>query len=695
MAERPIVTRRCEQVDDYHGELVADPYRWLEDPDSAETKSWVEAQSDAAEAFLASAGAREEIRSRLREIWDFPRWSPPFEKNGQWFQSRNSGLQDQPVVYRMGSAGEAGEVLLDPNTLAAGGTVSVPAFVPDDSGSLVAYATNAAGSDWTTWRVKEVATGRDRPDEVHWSKYGVAAWDATGSGFYYCSTDRPPAGEELRAPVGVVRIAFHAVGTPQSSDEVVFERSDEPEWLPHPKVTDDGRFLVITTTRGTDPYSRVEVLDLSRPGLCRVVLVAGFTCRAEVVANVGTKFVLLTDDGAPRQRLVTVALEAPGAPEELVAEREAVLVWAGNCGGRLVCHYLEDACSRLVVFELDGTFVREIALPSLASVAPDREGAAVKGRAGSAIFHYELRSFLDPGSLWSHDVESGETLLVRRSEAAFDPSGLTCERVFVTASDGARLPLFLTRRRDLAQNGEAPVLLYGYGGFSVPITPDFYKDGVVFAERGGIFAVAVLRGGGEYGSAWHDAGRLGNKQRVFDDFCDCARRLAHSGWTRPTKTAISGGSNGGLLVGACLTQHPELFGAAVAEVGVLDMLRFHKFTIGWAWKSDFGDPDDPEQYGWLRAYSPLHNLRPGTCYPPTLLMTADHDDRVVPAHSFKFAAAMQAAVAEGCGPVLLRVASSAGHGHGKPTSKSIAERADVLAFLDEVLFSHPLEQETS
>ena len=685
MTELSVATPICGQVDDYHGELVADPYRWLEDADSAETKRWVELQAAAAEAFLAGTGGQDDIHRRLTEIWDYPRWSAPLERGGQWFQSRNSGLQDQPVVYRMAAPGAAGQVLLDPNALSADGTVSVPAFVPSEDGSLVAYGVNEAGSDWTTWRVKEVASGEDRADEVRWSKYGLVAWDARGSGFYYCSVDRPPEGEELRAAVGVVRVMFHALGTPQDADKVLFERPDQPEWLPHPHVTDDGRYLVVTITKGTDPDNRVEVFDLTRPGSPPAVLVPGFTCRAEVVANTGSRFVLLTDRGAPRQRLVVADLEAPGAWQELVAEREGVLLWAGNCGGRLVCHYLQDACSRLSVFELDGTFVREIEVPPLSSVVPDSAGVAVQGRASSSLFHFELRGFLDPGSLWSHDLRSGETHLLRRSEAAFDPGELMAEQVFVTASDGARLPLFLTRRRDLARDGEAPVLLYGYGGFSIPITPDFHKDGIVFAERGGIFAVAVLRGGGEYGRAWHDAGRLGAKQRVFDDFCDCARWLASSGWTRPAKTAINGGSNGGLLVGACLTQHPELFGAAVAEVGVLDMLRFHLFTIGWAWKSDFGDPDDPEQYRWVRAYSPLHNVKAGTCYPPTLLMTADHDDRVVPAHSFKFAATLQAALPEGCGPVLLRVEGSAGHGHGKPTSKAIEERADVLAFLDEVL----------
>ena len=363
-----------------------------------------------------------------------------------------------------------------------------------------------------------------------------------------------------------------------------------------------------------------------------------------------------------------------------------MLLGAKNCGGRLVCHHLQDACSRLSVLELDGAAVRDLPLPGTVSLLFQHTGAGIEGRADSPLLHFGLGSFIDSGSLWSHHVVTGETRMLRGSAAPIDVDALVSEQVFVTAGDGASVPLFLTRRRDLSPSGEAPVLLVGYGGFDIAMTPAFQKGDALFVERGGILAVAVLRGGGEYGRSWYDAGRLGHKQRVFDDFCDCARWLASSGWSRPERIAINGGSNGGLLVGAALTQHPELFGAAVPEVGVLDMLHFHKFTIGWAWKSDFGDPDDPEQYRWVRAYSPLHNIRPGVVYPPTLITTGDHDDRVVPGHSFKFAATLQVAQHPGTGaPVLLRVETSAGHGLGKPTSKAIAEQADVLAFLDAAL----------
>lgn len=662
-----------------------DPYQWLEDAGDAETRRFVESQGAAAEAFLSSLPSREGLRRRLAEVWDHPRWGAPRERGGRWFQWRNSGLQDQPVLWA-GERDGVGQVLLDPNELAPDGSVSVPAWAPSEDGSLVVYATSSAGSDWMTWRVRDVRSGRDSPDEVRWSKFGEAAWDGSGSGFYYPSTDQPPAGQELTAPVGVVRVKFHVLGTPEQEDRVVFERTDEPEWLPDAKVTDDGCYLVVTISRGTAPENRVEVLDLAEPGSPPVVLVPGFTCRAEVVANDGSRFFLLTDEGAGRQRLVAATLSRPNEWLEVVPEGKDVLVWAGNRGGRLVCHYLHDATSRLVVFDLQGTPVREVELPSLSSVCPDESGVAVQGTATNRTAYFVTRSFLDPGSLWSYDVTSGVTTLVWHSEASFEPASLVSEQAFVTAGDGARLPLFLTRRRDVARDGSAPVLMYGYGGFGVPIVPDFHNDGLIFAERGGIFAVAVLRGGGEYGREWHDSGRLGNKQRVFDDFCDCARWLVTSGWSRPEKIAINGASNGGLLVGACLVQHPELFGAAVAEVGVLDMLRFHKFTIGWAWKSDFGDPDDPEQNKWVRSYSPLHNVSSAICYPPTLLMTADHDDRVVPAHSFKFAAALQAARPAGCAsPVLLRVDQQAGHGHGKPTSKAIGERTDVLAFVEAAL----------
>jgi prolyl oligopeptidase len=685
-----IPARRGPQVDDYHGERIADPYRWLEDTNDPETLSWVERQNERTEAFLSQVPTREAIRARLTQIWDYPKAGTPFERGGRWFQARNSGLQDQSVLYVMAAPDdEAGEVLLDPNLLSTDGTVAVPDIAVSEDGSLLAYATSAAGSDWTTWHVRDVASKTDRPDIVEWTKFGTASWRRDGSGFYYSAIERPKAGEEYTGKVGELRIFFHSLGTAQSDDNLVFEAPPGREWVPDASVSEDGNFLIISISVGTAPQKRLEVLDLSRPGLEFVPLVGDFTSTADVVTNVGTTFFLVTDDEAPRQRLVAVDLERPGRQNwrEVLGEREAVLLGARNCGGRLVCHYLQDACSRLSVFELDGSSVAELPLPTVASVVHDINGAAgIEGRAESELVHFEVSSFTDPGTLWSHDLATGQTRVLRPAATPITTDDYVSEQIMVTVSDGARVPLFLTRRHDVTPTGDVPVLLYGYGGFNIAITPNFDKANKLFVERGGLLAVAVLRGGGEYGRAWHDAGRLAQKQRVFDDFSDCARWLASSGWSRPEKIAINGASNGGLLVGACLTQHPELFGAAVPEVGVMDMLRFHKFTIGWAWKSDFGDPDDPEQYPWLRAYSPLHNIEPGADYPPTLVMTGDHDDRVVPGHSFKFAAALQAGQRlDDPTPLLVRVGTSAGHGLGKPTSKSIAERVDVLAFLDAAL----------
>jgi prolyl oligopeptidase len=681
-------TRMGSQIDDYHGETVADPYRWLEDTNDPETRRWIEVQNAVVEAYLSKVPTRQSIRARLTEIWDYPKFDVPFERGGRWFQTRNSGLQNQSVLYLMSSPDDEGQMLLDPNLLSADGTVALSGLAVTNDGSLMAYATSEAGSDWMTWHVREVAAGQDRPDLVEWSKYGHAAWRADGSGFYYNAVDKPGEGEEYTGTVGLVRIFFHTLSTPQGDDQLVFEAPDEPEWIPEVAVSEDGRFIIISISRGTNPEARIEVFDLSDPGRGLVPLVSGFSSKALVVTNVGSTFFLITDDRAERQRLVAVDLDHPEreAWREVVPEREALLMGARNCGGRLVCHHLEDACSRLSVIELDGTPVRELPLPQVVSLSFVHGEPGVEGRADSNLVCFGLRSFTDSGSLWSHDVDTGETRLLRPSAAPVNADDLVSEEVFVTADDGVRVPLFLTYRKDLARTGEAAVLLVGYGGFDISMTPEFMKADALFVERGGVLAVAALRGGGEYGRSWHNAGRLEHKQRVFDDFCDCARWLVSSGWSRPERIAINGGSNGGLLVGACLTQHPELFGAAIPEVGVLDMLRFQKFTIGWAWKSDFGDPDNPEQYRWLRAYSPLHNIVPGKQYPATLITTGDHDDRVVPGHSFKFAATLQAAQADpSAAPILIRIETAAGHGRGKPTSKAIAERTDILAFLDQVL----------
>ncbi|MGB8880303.1 MAG: prolyl oligopeptidase family serine peptidase [Solirubrobacteraceae bacterium] len=682
--------RRAGQVDDYHGELVADPYRWLEDTNASETKAWIEAGNELTEEWLSQVKARAEIGQRLSELWDYPRFKAPFERGGRRFQLRNSGLQNQDVLYVMESAEDEGRVLLDPNELSPDGTVAVPSFDVTEDGALLVYATSGAGSDWKTWHVREVPTGRDRADVVEWSKYSRASWLKDGSGFYYVAVDPPTPGAEYLEAARPQKLAFHRLGTQQSEDEIVFEAPEEPEWTLEAIVSDDGRFTVISISEGTAPEAQLRVLDREDPARGLRPLVTDFSSKASYVANVGTTFYLLTDDMAERQRIVAVDLENPGREEwrQVIPESTALLLAARHCSGRLVCHHLKDACSRLAVFDFDGSHVRDVPVPEVSSLLADYDEAGFEGRPDSTKLHFAVTSFTNSGSLWEHDLESGETRLVTPPAARVDPQALVSEQVFVTADDGASIPLFLTRRRDVNPNGDVHVLLYGYGGFDISMTPQFSVSWAAFVERGGVFAVAVLRGGGEYGRSWHRAGMLSNKQRVFDDFCDCARWLAASGWSRPRRIAINGLSNGGLLVGACITQHPELFGAAVADVGVFDMLRFHRFTIGWAWKSDYGDPDDPEQYRWVRAYSPLHNVHPGRRYPPILLTTGDHDDRVIPGHSFKFAATLQAAAdtddasSGPPAPVLVRTETSAGHGHGLPTTKAIAKATDVLAFIE-------------
>jgi len=677
--------RAGSDADDFHGERLPDPYRWLEDSDAPETVAWIRAENALTQSWLDGVPSRSEISARLTELWDYPRFGVPFERGGRWFQFRNSGLQGQPVLYVMTSSEDEGTVLLDPNVLSADGTVAVTDVEPSHDGSLLAYSTSSAGSDWQTWRVRNVADAHDLPDVIEWSKFCAASWRADGSGFYYSAPDRPAPGLEYEGELRNPRVLFHRLGTDPSSDEIVFAAPDEPDWLLEASVTDDGRFVVITISRGTCPESQLHVMDLGRPEDGLRPLVADFSMEAAAVANVGDRFLLLTNDAAPRRRIVAVDLATPERSNwsEIVPETAETLLGARHCGDRLVCWYLEDAHSVLRVHQLDGMCVADIELPRYASLM-DAASGSVSGHPDLDVVHFGVTSFTESGSLWSHDLRTGGTRRVRESVARFDAGAYLTEQVFATSPDGTRVPMFLSRRRDVHPSGDVPILLYGYGGFNIPLTPGFSAGAAVWMERGGVYAVANLRGGGEYGRAWYDDGRLQNKQHVFDDFCACARYFSESGWSRPERIAINGGSNGGLLVGACLTQHPELFGAAVPEVGVLDMLRFHKFTIGWAWMSDFGDPDDAEQYGWLRAYSPLQHVQPGGRYPATLVVTGDHDDRVVPGHSLKFAAALQAAQG-GDAPILIRIETSAGHGLGKPTAKQIAERADVLTFIEGAL----------
>ncbi len=690
--------RKGDVVDDYHGEKVADPYRWLEDDaTTADVAAFITAENELTEAYLAGSKRRDVLHDRLTELWSFPRQEVPVHRGRRWFQFRNSGRQNQPVLYKMAAAGDQGEVLLDPNQLSAEGNVSVSSIAVSEDGALLAYATNDAGSDWMTWHVRNVEDATDLTDVLEWAKLGDAAWLKDGSGLFYSAPEPPEPGTELYAESRFPRILLHRIGTTQAEDEVVFSAPDEADWLFSPSVTDDGRYLVIHIVRGTDWDTQVRVFDLSGPARPMRSLVGEFHSRAEVVANDGPLFYLFTNSGAERGRIVAVDLaEADGGagPEswrEVVGEDAATLVGVRHCGGKLVCHYLEDARAVLRIHDFDGSLVRLVPVEGFASL--DREhadGDAIEGQPSDPVVLFRTVGTFDPGTIWAHDIEKNESNIVWPSQLPFDTANYVTEQVFTTSGDGTRLPIFVSHRRDVVRSGDVPILLHGYGGFNIPLTPAFGVPALVWMERGGIFASANLRGGGEYGRSWHDAGRLAKKQNVFDDFAACARYFATSGWSRPERIAIWGGSNGGLLVGASINQRPELFGAAVAEVGVMDMLRFTRFTVGWAWTSDFGDPDDAEQYAWSRAYSPLHNVRADGRYPPTLLMTGDHDDRVVPAHSFKYAAAVQEALlAAGAGeeepvggPVLLRVETSVGHGHGKPRAKAIVERTDFLTFLE-------------
>ena len=667
-------TRTDDVIEELHGHRIADPYRWLEDPDSAETAAWITEQNALTDQWLSGVEQREWIRTRLTELWDHPRVSAPSRRGERWFQHRNTGLQNQDVLYRMSSAeGDNAEVLLDPNTLSEDGTVALVVAEPSHDGSLLAYSTSSAGSDWQTWRVLDVATGADRDDVLEWSKFSGAAWTHDGAGFYYNAYDAPEQGAEFEQRNDGERLQYHRLGTPQSADEVVLAWPDAPEWTFSAEVVADGRWLVVTVALGTERRTRLwaaPVGETPRP------LIDEFDAEYQVAGTDGETLFVRTDLDADRGRIVAVDLTDPARAlwREVVPQTDDTLQYARVIGGRLVALYLHDASHRIRLFELDGTPAGEVELGELASVEE------LTGHEDDDAFCFAQVGFTRSSTIRRHHLGTGRTdTLV---EPALSLDGFVTEQVFVPSPDGTRVPVFLVHRDGLAATGDVPTMLYGYGGFDIALTPSCSVSWLVWLELGGLLAVANLRGGGEYGKDWYEAGRLDRKQNVFDDFAAAAEWLTgEGGWTRPARLAINGRSNGGLLVGACLTQRPELYGACVPEVGVFDMLRFHKFTIGWAWTQDYGSPDDPAQFETLLAYSPLHAVRSGTPYPPTLVVTGDHDDRVVPGHSLKFLAALQAAQGDPAAPVLLRVEVSAGHGAGTPTSKLIAARTDVLSFL--------------
>jgi prolyl oligopeptidase len=670
-------TKKVDQVDDYFGTKVADPYRWLEDDNAADTKAWVEAQNAVTFGYLSKLPGRDALKQRLTTLWNYERYGLPRKRGSHYVFTRNDGLQNQAVYYRAASLEATPDVLLDPNTLSTDGTIAVGSTTFSDDGRYMAYSLSESGSDWIRWKVREIATGKDLPDEIRWSKFSGASWLHDGSGFFYSRYDAPKAGAALTGVNKDQKVFFHKLGTSQDADPLVYARPDKPDWGFGADVTDDGTYLLIYQSEGTDPKNRVFVKDLTKPDAKVEPFLDQFDASYNVVGNDGATFYVLTDQGAPRKRLVAITLgqAAPSAWKTLIPEgpKQDVLDDVTMAADRFVATWQIDAQNKLRVYGRDGAVQTEVALPTIGAVA-------FSGRREQAEGYYAFSSFAYPTAVYRLDVATGRSTIFKQPKVAFDPAQYETTQVFYPSKDGTRIPMFITHKKGLAKSGANPTYLYGYGGFDISLTPSFSPANLAWMEMGGVYAVANLRGGGEYGKAWHDAGRLDNKQNVFDDFIAAAEYLIREKYTATPKLAIGGGSNGGLLVGAAMTQRPDLFGAALPAVGVMDMLRFHKFTIGWAWKSDYGSSETKAGFDVLYKYSPLHNLKPSTAYPATMVTTADHDDRVVPAHSFKFAAALQAAH-KGPQPVLIRIETKAGHGAGKPTSKQIEEAADKWAFL--------------
>jgi prolyl oligopeptidase len=678
---------RGSVVDNYHGVAVADPYRWLEDIDSPQTRAWVAAENRLTDGLLASLPSRPKYHALLEKLWNFPRYGLPFKEAGRVFFTRNNGLQNQAVLFVQDGPGRPERVLLDPNTLSADGTVALAALDVSHDGRRLAYSTAAAGSDWNEIHVRSVDTGRDTPDLIRWVKFSEASWTRDGRGFYYSRFDEPaPTGARAGATFGALtneKVYYHLLGTPQASDRLILAMPSEPKWMLNTSVTEDGRYAVVTVERGDMDFNLVKVADLGDPLAPKVDarpvdIVGQWNARYSVIGNVGPVLYLHTNLGAARWRIVAVDLRSPSPANwrTVVPEGTDTIDGAALVGGRLAVLTMHDASSRILLHGLDGRSLGGIPLPGLGDVA------GISGRADDPEFFFSFTSITSPTTDFRYDVSKGALAAFHPPPLSFDPSVYDTREVFARSRDGTLVPLFLVSRRGAPRDGARPTLLYAYGGFNISMKPYFSVTNVAWLESGGTFAMACLRGGGEYGEAWHKAGNRERKQHVFDDFIGAAQWLFDNKVTSPAHLAIRGGSNGGLLIGATVNERPDLCRVALPAVGVMDMLRFQKFTIGYAWVFEYGSSDDPAMFPYLRAYSPLHTVRAGAAYPAVLVTTGDHDDRVFPAHSFKYTAAMQAGVANGPGalPVVIRIETRAGHGAGKPTSKAIDEAADTLAF---------------
>lgn len=667
---------KSDRVDNYHGTQVPDPYRPLEDPDSQETKAWVEAQNKVTFAYLNEIPAREKIKQRLTKLWNYEKYSIPFKEGDRYFYFKNDGLQNQSVLYTLKTLDAEPKVLLDPNKLSEDGTIALSGVAVSEDGKLLAYGLSTSGSDWQEWKVRDVETGKDLEDHLKWIKFSGASWTHDGKGFFYSRYDEPKEKTKLEDVNYYQKLYYHRLGTPQSQDTLIYHRQDHKEWGFNGGVTEDGRYLIISVWLGTDPKNLVFYKDLTKPNAEVVELISEFEADYSFIDNNDSVFYFRTDLAAPRGRVIAIDTKNPAREHrrQIIKQAAETLESVGILNNQFVADYLKDARSQIKIFDLNGKLVREVELPGIGSAG------GFNGKRSDTETFYSFTSFTTPGTIYRYNMVSGKSQVFRLPKVDFNPADYETKQVFYRSKDGTQVPIFITHKKGIKLDGNNPTYLYGYGGFSISLTPFFSVSNLVWMEMGGVTAIANIRGGGEYGEEWHQAGMKQKKQNVFDDFIGAAQWLIDNGYTKRAKLAIGGGSNGGLLVGASITQRPDLFGAALPDVGVMDMLRFHKFTIGWAWTSEYGSPDNPEEFKALYAYSPLHHLKAGTAYPATMITTADHDDRVVPAHSFKFAATLQAAHA-GDAPVLIRIETKAGHGAGKPTTKIIEEAADKWAFL--------------
>jgi prolyl oligopeptidase len=668
-------TRRVDHVDTYHGTKVPDPYRWLEDDvrESKDVAAWVAAKNKETFAYLESIQERGYIKKRMTALWNFEKFNAPFKAGGRYYYFHNSGLQNQYVLFTQDSVDGKAKVFMDPNTWSEDGTVALAGTQFSDDGRYVAYGIQEAGSDWRKWKVRDIATGDDLAEELNWIKFNTPVWSKDSKGFFYGRYPEPDA--EFQALNLNMKVFYHRIGTPQANDVLVYERPDEPSWGFGCEVTEDGRYLIMTIWKGTDDKYRVVYKDLGEPYGLPTDLINTFDNEYSFIANDGPKFFFKTDLDAPLQRVVSIDIRHPDKkPVEVIPEQKETLQGVGLVGNMFVSSYLKDAKTQVVIRSMSGKKIRQVEFPGIGSAS------GFGGKRGDTETFYSFSSFTTPPSIYRYDMITGESKLFRQAKVLFDPNDYEVKQVFYPSKDGTKIPMFIAHRKGIKLDGSNPTLLYGYGGFNISLTPRFSISRMTWMEMGGVFVSANLRGGGEYGEKWHKAGTKLKKQNVFDDFIAAGEFLIKEGYTSKKKLAIQGGSNGGLLVGACMTQRPDLYAACLPAVGVMDMLRFHKFTAGRFWVDDYGSSDNKEEFEALLKYSPYQNLKDGVSYPPTMVTTADTDDRVVPGHSFKFAARLQAAH-KGDAPVLIRIETKAGHGAGKPTTKVIEEITDQWAFL--------------